>query len=91
MNQEEKDTQHWNFQEKLIIEVTIISEATLINPAIDISFYDDRIRLFALQSDKLTNGPSSINGKWTVRFVVNNPGITCSPIRLDVGLREGKH
>ncbi len=80
----------WPFGEKLIIEVSVISSEILHHPSIDVGFYTGaRVRLFALRSDRLSESPEKIEGRWFVRFEIENPGITSPEMVFDVGLREG--
>ncbi len=74
----------------IIIEVEVSSREELVNPAVDVTFYTGTgARLFALQSDRLTEKKGRIKGHWRLRFAVENPRITAAEMLVDVGLREG--
>jgi lipopolysaccharide transport system ATP-binding protein len=81
-------TRKWQYGEELTVQVDIMAGTELRNPAIDIACYtSDRTRLFALQSDKMGEGPKSINGQWSVKFHIQDPGFTVPEMCFDVGLR----
>jgi lipopolysaccharide transport system ATP-binding protein len=83
-------TRMWRYGEPLQVEVALFARQPLWRPAVDVAFYDERrTRLFALQSDRLAEGPERIEGSWTAIFRVENPGLILSEISLDLGVREG--
>ena len=83
-------TVSWRYGEPLQIEVTLVTKSPLWKPAVDLAFYDERrTRLFALQSDRLGQGPERIDSSWTASFRIENPGWTLTEISIDVGVREG--
>ena len=82
-------TRIWYFGQKLTVKITILSRIPLVRPAVDISFHSDtQARLFALQSDRLGQGPEMIEGRWNVSFEIENPGLTVSEMYFDIGLRQ---
>ncbi|HKP54364.1 MAG TPA: polysaccharide ABC transporter ATP-binding protein [Chloroflexia bacterium] len=89
LDEEGSETRTWRYGEKLTVEVSVSTATALYRPAIDMAFYSDgQVRLFALQSDKLGEGPEVMKGSWTVRFLIDNPGFTAPEIYFDLGLRE---
>jgi lipopolysaccharide transport system ATP-binding protein len=82
-------TRIWYFGQKLTVKITILTRIPLVRPAVDISFHSDtQARLFALQSDRLGQGPEMIEGCWNISFEIENPGLTVSEMYFDVGLRQ---
>ncbi|HYJ86796.1 MAG TPA: polysaccharide ABC transporter ATP-binding protein [Pyrinomonadaceae bacterium] len=88
----ERPTIVWRFGERLIIDVLVSTPEVLRRPSVDIGVYTGtRTPLFSLRSDRLATAPLEISGKWTVRFEIDNPGITAPEMVFDVGIREGNN
>jgi len=82
----------WNYDTDLRVTVEVESTQPLREPAVDVSFYSDNgARVFALQSDRLTD---VLSGKYVSRFQfrlsVRNPGLACVQLTVDVGIRASK-
>jgi len=83
-------TRLWRYGETLCIEADVTSRKLLWKPAVDLAFYDtSRRRLFAIQSDRLSESLNQCEGRWVFRCEIENPGFTLGEILIDAGLREG--
>jgi ABC-type polysaccharide/polyol phosphate transport system ATPase subunit len=80
----------WKRDQDLVATVEI-GCADSRSRAVDLAFYSDEgVRLFALQSDRMTPPAAVSAGGTTVfRFCITNPGLNCSSLGLDVGVRLG--
>ena len=82
----------WNYDTDLRVTVEVESKQPLREPAVDVSFYSDNgARVFALQSDRLTDVLSGKNvSRFQFRLSVRNPGLACVQLTVDVGIRASK-
>ena len=77
-----------NYYEKLTVQVKVLFKKKLVKPAIDIVFYNNQLRLFALQSDKINAAVEVGEGAWTISFEIDGIGIIAEDIHFDLGIRE---
>jgi lipopolysaccharide transport system ATP-binding protein len=89
LNADGSELSVWRYGQPLVIRVDVTSERPLKDPAVDLAFYaDNGTKVFAVQSDRVTH---DLVGKaarqFRMAFEVQNPGIACSQLALDVGLR----
>jgi lipopolysaccharide transport system ATP-binding protein len=82
----------WAHDTELRVKVKVHSEQPLWEPAVDVTFYaDNGARLFALQSDRLTNALAGERvSEFQLHFQVRNPGLACVQLTVDVGIRASK-
>jgi ABC-type polysaccharide/polyol phosphate transport system ATPase subunit len=80
--------QLWRPGEDLIADV-LVSGSSVRRQAVDLAFYsEDGVRIFSLPSDRMTVQPRGMDAaQSTFRFRVRNPGISCSSLSLDIGVR----
>lgn len=83
-------TNLWGFYEEISIEVILQVKEELLKPAIDIAFYTNNIRLFAVQSDKHAKAIDLWKGIWKFKFKIKGLGITVEQFHFDVGVRENQ-
>lgn len=84
------ETNLWNYYEKIKVEITVMVNTALNCPSLDISFYSNNLRLFAFQSDKMTEARSIEIGDWKVEFEIELAGLVAEEIYFDIGIREKK-
>lgn len=78
----------WPYGRRLIVEVDTSVGVPCQRLALDVTFYtSDGQRLFGLQSDSLSGRTAYDAGLHTVRFEIDNPGLTVPEMYFDVGLR----
>jgi hypothetical protein len=85
------DEAEWRFREPLKILVAVQSRNELPDfLAVDLAFYSDEgAKLFAIQSDRFIQRPTRSVTSKVFSFEIDNPGMVCPLISIDVGLRDG--
>jgi len=88
LDEEGEPTGTWLYGRRLIVEVDASVGVPCQHLALDITFYtSEGQRLFGLQSDVLNGRTAYDAGLHTVRFEIENPGLTVPEMYFDVGLR----
>jgi ABC-type glutathione transport system ATPase component len=83
-----QETYTWKYNGGLVIQISVSSKSVLFKPAIDIAFYNQGSRIFAMQSDKLCESPESVEGSWNVSFYIKDINIVLEELYMDIGIRE---
>ena len=80
----------WSYGKRLNFIVRVHSKDEIRLPAVDLAFYsEDGSRMFVVQSDRLggTVGDEAVRDV-EISFAVENIGIACDRLSIDVGLRS---
>jgi lipopolysaccharide transport system ATP-binding protein len=88
LDEQGQPTVTWPYGRRLIVEVDASVSVPCQRLALDVTFYtSDGQRLFGLQSDSLSGRTAYDAGLHTVKFEIENPGLTVPEMYFDVGLR----
>ena len=88
LNDRGQPTETWTYDSPLVVEIDTLVYRECPRLAVDITFYtSEGQRLFGLQSDRWMGKSAYEPGLHTVRFAIENPGLTVPQMYFDVGLR----
>lgn len=79
----------WPQGQDLIATVHLAGPSATRRRAVDLVFYSDEgVRIFVLQSDRMTAADPALDASRSVfRFQIANPGLNCASLSIDVGVR----
>lgn len=92
MDTEGNKVETWDNQQVLMVKIVVDAKSKIVEPAIDLTIYSDsNVKLAAVCSDNYSEqmfGQSTDSFEFT--YKIKNPGLTCSNVHFDVGVRSSK-
>ncbi|MDX9755280.1 MAG: ABC transporter ATP-binding protein [bacterium] len=90
---EGKPVESWDNQQTINVKITVKSKTEIIEPAIDVVLFSEHnVKLCAICSDNLTDAMLGLTQDiFEACFQIQNPGLTCTSVQLDIGIRSSKH